>query len=44
MAKKKPLDWALAPAPESADHVKTASQYKLFVNGKSGWNRSRVSA
>lgn len=34
MAKKKPLDWTLAPAPESTDHVKINSQYKRFIGGK----------
>ena len=28
MAKKKPLDWALAPAPESKDHVKINAHYE----------------
>ncbi len=32
--KKKPLDWALAPAPESKDHVRINEQYELFINGK----------
>ena len=32
--KKKPLDWALAPAPESKDHVKISEQYELFIGGK----------
>ena len=36
---KKPLDWALAPAPESADHVKISSQYELFINGK--WQKPK---
>jgi len=34
MAKKKALDWQLAPAPGSADHVKINGQYELFINGK----------
>ncbi|MBK7295743.1 MAG: aldehyde dehydrogenase family protein [Flavobacteriales bacterium] len=32
--KKKPLDWALAPAPESKDHFKLKEQYELFIGGK----------
>ncbi len=36
---KKPLDWALAPAPESADHVKINAQYELFINGK--WQKPK---
>lgn len=34
MAKKNALDWTLAPAPESTDHVKINAQYELFINGK----------
>ncbi|MBX2971962.1 MAG: aldehyde dehydrogenase family protein [Flavobacteriales bacterium] len=32
--KKTALTWTLAPAPESADHVKINAQYELFINGK----------
>ena len=32
--KKKSIDWQLAPAPESADHVKINAQYELFINGR----------
>jgi len=32
--KKKSIDWALAPAPESKDHVRINEQYELFINGK----------
>ncbi|MEZ4816343.1 MAG: aldehyde dehydrogenase family protein, partial [Bdellovibrionota bacterium] len=32
-------DWALAPAPESADHVKINGQYELFINGK--WQKPK---
>ncbi|MBX2978205.1 MAG: aldehyde dehydrogenase family protein [Flavobacteriales bacterium] len=32
--KKQALDWTLAPAPESTDHVKINAQYELFINGK----------
>jgi len=32
--KKTTLDWTLAPAPESTDHVKINAQYELFINGK----------
>ena len=39
MAKKKPLDWQLAPAPESKDHVKINEQYELFINGK--WQKPK---
>jgi len=40
MAKKKAtIDWQLAPAPESADHVKISSQYELFINGK--WQKPK---
>ena len=38
MAKKK-IDWQLAPAPGSADHVKISSQYELFINGK--WQKPK---
>ncbi len=31
---KKPLDWALAPAPESKDHFTLKSEYDLFIGGK----------
>lgn len=34
MAKKKPIDWQLAPAPESEDHITIKPQYGSFVNGK----------
>ncbi|QQS71229.1 MAG: aldehyde dehydrogenase family protein [Flavobacteriales bacterium] len=34
MAKKKTIDWALAPAPESKDHFKLKEQYELFIGGK----------
>ncbi|MBL7980224.1 MAG: aldehyde dehydrogenase family protein, partial [Flavobacteriales bacterium] len=34
MAKKQALDWTLAPAPESTDHVRINEQYELFINGK----------
>ncbi|MBX7128343.1 MAG: aldehyde dehydrogenase family protein [Flavobacteriales bacterium] len=37
--KKKPLDWTLAPAPESTDHVKINAQYELFINGK--WQKPK---
>ncbi|MFN8410739.1 MAG: aldehyde dehydrogenase family protein [Flavobacteriales bacterium] len=37
--KKKPLDWQLAPAPESTDHIKISSQYELFINGK--WQKPK---
>ena len=37
--KKKPLDWTLAPAPESKDHVKISPQYELFINGK--WQKPK---
>ena len=37
--KKKPLDWALAPAPESKDHFKLREQYDLFIGGK--WVKPR---
>ena len=30
MAKKKPLDWALAPAPESKQHVKINEHYQRY--------------
>ncbi|HQX30221.1 MAG: aldehyde dehydrogenase family protein [Flavobacteriales bacterium] len=30
----KPLDWQLAPAPESKDHFKLKEQYELFIGGK----------
>ena len=33
-AKKKPIDWALAPASEWKDHIKISPQYELFINGK----------
>ncbi|HOY28964.1 MAG TPA: aldehyde dehydrogenase family protein, partial [Flavobacteriales bacterium] len=39
MAKKNALDWTLAPAPESKDHVKINEQYELFINGK--WQKPR---
>ena len=32
--KMKPLDWQLAPAPESKDHFKLKEQYELFIGGK----------
>jgi aldehyde dehydrogenase (NAD+) len=35
MAKKKThLDWTLAPAPESSDHVSIKDRYELFIGGK----------
>ena len=34
MAKKKPIDWQLAPAPESKDHITIKPQYDLFIGGK----------
>ncbi|MEO7081673.1 MAG: aldehyde dehydrogenase family protein, partial [Flavobacteriales bacterium] len=34
MAKKKTIDWALAPAPESKDHITIKPQYDLFIGGK----------
>lgn len=37
--KKKSIDWQLAPAPESADHVKINAQYELFINGR--WVRPK---
>ncbi len=37
--KKNAIDWALAPAPESADHVKINAQYELFINGK--WQKPK---
>ena len=37
--KKKTTDWALAPAPESTDHVKINAQYELFINGK--WQKPK---
>jgi aldehyde dehydrogenase (NAD+) len=37
--KKTTLDWTLAPAPESTDHVKISSQYELFINGK--WQKPK---
>lgn len=36
---EKPIDWQLAPAPESADHVKINAQYELFINGK--WQKPK---
>lgn len=30
MAKKKPIDWTLAPAPESKEHVKINEPYELY--------------
>ena len=36
---EKPIDWQLAPAPESADHVKINGQYELFINGK--WQKPK---
>ena len=37
--KKRSIDWALAPAPESKDHVKIQEQYELFINGK--WQKPK---
>lgn len=37
--KKQALDWTLAPAPESTDHVKINAQYELFINGK--WQKPK---
>jgi len=37
--KKKSLDWALSPAPESKDHVKINEQYELFIGGK--WQKPK---
>ena len=37
--KKKTTDWALAPAPESTDHVRIDKQYELFINGK--WQKPK---
>ncbi|MGB3870969.1 MAG: aldehyde dehydrogenase family protein [Flavobacteriales bacterium] len=34
MAKKKTIDWALAPAPENKDHITIKPQYELFIGGK----------
>ena len=39
MAKTKNLEWALAPAPESKDHIKISSQYEHFINGK--WQKPK---
>ncbi|MCB0792361.1 MAG: aldehyde dehydrogenase family protein, partial [Flavobacteriales bacterium] len=39
MAKKKTIDWQLAPAPESTDHVRIDKQYELFINGK--WQKPK---
>ncbi|MBS1582305.1 MAG: aldehyde dehydrogenase family protein [Bacteroidetes bacterium] len=39
MAKKKPIDWRLVPAPESKDHVRIDPQYELFVGGK--WQKPK---
>jgi len=33
MAKTKKVDWALAPAPESKDHIKINEQYEHFIGG-----------
>jgi len=30
---------SIAPAPESADHVKINAQYELFINGK--WQKPK---
>jgi len=37
--KKKTIDWQLAPAPESKDHIKINEQYELFINGK--WQKPK---
>ncbi|HMU13322.1 MAG TPA: aldehyde dehydrogenase family protein, partial [Flavobacteriales bacterium] len=37
--KKKSIDWQLAPAPESKDHVHISEQYELFINGK--WQKPK---
>ena len=34
MAKKKQIEWDLAPAPESRGHVKLKDRYDLFIGGK----------
>ena len=34
MAKQKTIDWQLAPAPESKDHITIKPQYELFIGGK----------
>ena len=34
MAKKNSINWALAPAPESKDHVHIKPEYGLFIGGK----------
>ena len=34
MAKKNSTNWALAPAPESTDHVRIKPEYGLFIGGK----------
>ncbi|MBL7939209.1 MAG: hypothetical protein JNL43_07610 [Flavobacteriales bacterium] len=39
MAKNNALDWTVAPAPESKDHVRIDPQYGLFINGK--WVKPR---
>jgi len=39
MAKTKKVDWTLAPAPESKDHVKINEQYELFIGGK--WQKPK---
>jgi aldehyde dehydrogenase (NAD+) len=32
--KKKTVEWALSPAPESKDHFTLKSEYDLFIGGK----------
>jgi len=39
MSKKKALDWQLAPAPESKDHIRISPQYELFICG--GWQKPK---
>jgi hypothetical protein len=38
--KKQPLDWQLAPAPESTDHVRISAFWDLFSSGK--WHKQMV--
>ena len=39
MANTKKVDWALAPAPESKDHVNISQQCELFPGGK--WQKPK---
>ncbi len=39
MAKKKTIDRALAPGPESKDHITIKPQYDLFIGAK--WMKPR---